>query len=80
MHGFKGVRHHPSGGDIDLRDYSATVCLFLGRRFGNLTLNWPKLLQPFKTRFLHLISMCMCSRCDSTSLPVQRSQMKKIVF
>ena len=24
--------------------------------------------------FSHLISMCMCSQCDSTSLPGQRSQ------
>ena len=41
--------------------------------YGNLILNWPKLLRRFKTVF-HLISMCMCSQCDSTSLPLQRSQ------
>ena len=41
--------------------------------FGNLILNWPKLLQPFKT-VSHLILMCMCSQGDSTSLSVQRSQ------
>ena len=45
----------------------------------NLILNWPKLLQPFKT-FFHLISVCKCSQCDSTSLPVQRSQINKNVF
>ena len=26
--------------------------------------------------FFNLTSMCMCSQCDSTSLPVQRSQIK----
>ena len=44
---------------------------------GNLILNWPKLLRPFEgplKPFFHVISMCMCSQCDSTSLPVQRSQ------
>ena len=31
-------------------------------------------------QFFHLISMCMCSQCDSTSLPVQRSQIKQFLF
>ena len=50
------------------------VIFSLSRILGNLILNWPKLLRPLKTVFFHLISMCMCSQCDSTSLPVQRSQ------
>ena len=44
---------------------------------GNLILNWPKLLRPFEgllKQFFHVILMCMCSQCDSTSLPVQRNQ------
>ena len=47
--------------------------------FGNLILNWPKLLRPFDgflKPFFHVISMCMYSQCDSTSLPVQRSQIE----
>ena len=35
-------------------------------------LNYYGLLKPF----FHLISICMYSQCDSTSLPVQRSQIK----
>ena len=39
-------------------------------------LNYYGILKPF----FHLISMCMCSQCDSTSLPIQRSQIKKKLF
>ena len=39
-------------------------------------LNYYGLLNPF----FHLISMCMCSQCDSTSLPVQRIIKKNCVL
>ena len=53
------------------------IKIITGVKIGNLILNWPKLLRPFEELlkpFFHVISMCMCSQCDSTSLPVQRSQ------
>ena len=49
--------------------------LFICQIYVDYPLNWPKLLRPFKIVF-NLISMCMCSQCDSTSLPVQRIQIK----
>ena len=56
---------------------STTDLIKISRKSGNLIFNWPKLLRPFEgllKPFFHVISMCMCSQCDSTSLPVQRSQ------